>query len=266
MTTRIDYPADNAFLNSYCSRLSLTNPDPTLAFISQAYDRQVKTIAFENIDVQNGKIVSIDPADFVKKILTRQRGGYCYELNGLFALLLQALDISYTLVACRPLIYPPRRAKTHMAIIANIEGEDYLVDTGFGAYGPRAPIALGKLDTPIAQGPEQFKLSCQPLNATNDEYTLSALVDGQWQAQYAFSTYPNELIDFTPANYLNSTYPDVLFTQKLVVLIFTDTGRKVLAGDGFRVIENGERTERRLDEREIGEVLKQEFLLTSGAT
>lgn len=256
MPTRIDYPADNSLLETYCARLGLTSPTATLDFLSTALDRQIKTIAFENIDVQNGKGISIEPADIVQKVLLQKRGGYCYELNGLFALVLQALGIEYSLIACRPLVYPVRRPKTHMAIIATIDGNAYLIDTGFGANGPRAPIALSLIDQPIEQGPDTFQLTQQ-----NDDYTLSALIDNQWATQYSFNTTAHELIDFAPANYMNSTHPDVLFTQKLIALIFTDAGRKVLAGNEYREVAHGERTERKLSQSEVSELLASEFYL-----
>jgi arylamine N-acetyltransferase len=54
---------------------------------------QLFSVPFENLDVQAGKIVSLAPDDIADKVLKKGRGGYCYEVNGLFAMALAALGI-----------------------------------------------------------------------------------------------------------------------------------------------------------------------------
>lgn len=49
---------------------------------------QLRAVPFENLDVQAGKIVSLVPEEIVEKIIDRNRGGYCYEVNGIFAMAL----------------------------------------------------------------------------------------------------------------------------------------------------------------------------------
>ncbi|MGM1331113.1 arylamine N-acetyltransferase family protein, partial [Klebsiella michiganensis] len=92
-----------------------------------------------------GKIVSMEPDDIANKLLRQRRGGYCYELNGLFTMALEALGIAWRFVAARPMFYPARRPKTHMAVVAEVEGRQWLCDLGFGSYGIRAPLALDEL-------------------------------------------------------------------------------------------------------------------------
>lgn len=53
--------------------------------------QQLFTVPFENLDVQRGKTVSMVPEDIVEKIVHQGRGGYCYEVNGLFSMALEAL-------------------------------------------------------------------------------------------------------------------------------------------------------------------------------
>jgi N-hydroxyarylamine O-acetyltransferase len=63
----------------------------------------VMTVPFENLDIHLGRPISLAPADLFRKIVSSRRGGYCFELNGLFALLLEALGIAVTRLAARVL-------------------------------------------------------------------------------------------------------------------------------------------------------------------
>jgi N-hydroxyarylamine O-acetyltransferase len=74
---------------------------------------QLFSVPFENLDVQQGKVISLVPEEIYRKIVERNRGGYCYEVNGLFAMALNALGIPYQFFAARPMTYPVRRPKPY---------------------------------------------------------------------------------------------------------------------------------------------------------
>ena len=228
--------ADNFQLDAYFHRIGFSGRvEPTLETVSALMRCQLFSVPFENLDVQAGKIVSLVPEQIVDKIIHRQRGGYCYEVNGLFAMALQAIGIPYQFVAARPMIYPVRRPRTHMAIIAQVDGGEWLCDLGFGSYGIRMPMSLGLLGTEVRQDFDTFMLS-----AINDrEYLLQAWVKDAWMNQYAFDLWPQEWIDFAPANYLNSTHPDAIFVQKRLIVLHRPTGRDMLVGDRLTRIERG---------------------------
>lgn len=144
--------SDNFDISTYFKRINYTGPAAGDTGTLHALMRhQLFAIPFENLDVLAGKIVSLAPDDIADKLLTPGRGGYCYEVNGLFAMALEALGIPYRFVAARPMFYPVRRPKTHMALIAEVESRQWLCDLGFGSYGIRAPMALDTLDVDIAQ-------------------------------------------------------------------------------------------------------------------
>lgn len=218
---------------------------------------QLFAVPFENLDVQAGKIVSLVPEDIADKVLRNGRGGYCYEVNGLFAMALEALGITYRFVAARPMFYPVRRPKTHMAIVAEIDGRQWLCDLGFGSYGIRAPIALDLLETDIKQDFDTFRLTCD----ANDEYLLQAKVEGEWRNQYGFDLSPQEWIDFVPANYLNSSHPDAIFVQKLLIVQHRPEGRLILLGDILQTITANGVEKQQLAADKIAEVLKNHFAL-----
>ena len=242
-------------LTDYCQRIGFEGElRPDLATVQALMQHQLRTVPFENLDVLAGKPISLNPADMVVKIIGQQRGGYCYEVNGVFAMALQALGITYQFVAARPMFYPVKRPRTHMALLVTLEGRECLCDLGFGSYGIRAPLRLDVLETPVTQGFDTFMLSEE-----GGDIVLKAQVEGAWVKQYGFNRCPVEWIDFAPANWLNSTHPDAVFTQKPLIVVFTANGRNILFGDSFKQVEAGVTTQRILAAPEQVEVLAVHF-------
>jgi N-hydroxyarylamine O-acetyltransferase len=249
--------AANFTLDAYFARIGFHGPARAdLATVTALMERQLFTVPFENLDVQAGKVVSLVPEEIVDKIVGRHRGGYCYEVNGLFAMALHALGIEYDFVAARPMFYPVRRPRTHMALVVRVEGRRWLCDLGFGSYGPRAPLALDELKREVAQGHDRFRLS-----RPDDDYLLQAEVEGEWISQYAFSPVPQEWIDFAPANWLNSTHPDAIFVQKRLVVMHRPEGRTILLGDSLKTVRHGQVERRTVTEAEIPALLTEQFSL-----
>jgi len=251
--------ATNFNIRAYLSRIGFRGRVAadfrTLKGIMQA---QLFSVPFENLDVQAGKTVSLAPEDIYRKIVEHRRGGYCYEVNGVFSMALAALGIPCRLVAARPMTYPVRRPKTHMAIVAEIGGEQWLCDLGFGSYGIREPLHLGVLDREIRQGPAGFMLT----KSAEGEYLLQSLSEGKWMSLYEFNLSAQERVDFEPANYLNATHPDSIFVRALMVVLQTPTGKKVLHGDRFRVVSGSSVEERLVSPEEIPGLLEREFSLS----
>lgn len=258
--------AENFVLQDYLDRIGYTGAARAdLATVTAMMRQQLFTVPFENLDVQAGKIVSLVPEEIVDKIVARRRGGYCYEVNGIFAMALQALGVPYQLVAARPMFYPARRPRTHMVIVATLDGVRWLCDLGFGSYGIRAPVRLDLLDTALAQDDDVFMLSMP----NEREYLLRARVGGEWQNQFGFDLSPQEWIDFMPANYLNSTHPESIFVKTLLLVQHRGDGRAILLGDTLKTITHGRLEQRSVAPEERDAVVREVFGLTlpgSGAT
>jgi len=259
--------AANFDLSLYARRIGLTNTPTAAAFDAAALtalmQAHLRSITFENLDVQAGKVVSLVPEDIVSKMVgadgQAQRGGYCYEQNGLFAMALTALGLSYQFVACRPMFYPMLRPKTHMALLVQLGAEQYLCDLGFGSYGMRAPIALSSVNLVQQQDYDKFRL----VTPTAGEYVLQAWVNDSWTSQFGFDLHPAQWIDFMPANYLNSTHPDTIFVQKLLLIRQTATGRFLLVGDELKTTDAGITSVRQVSAAEVPQLLADLFGLAA---
>ena len=244
-------------LEQYLARIGFQGAaQADLSTVTAMMRVQLLTIPFENLDIQAGKIISLKPGDIVEKLLDRHRGGYCFEVNGLFSMALDALQIPYFFVAARPLTHHGiRKPKTHMAVVVKIKGEKWLCDCGFGGYGIRAPMRLSLLDTEVNQDGEIFMLSL--LN--EQEMVLKTKVQDVWEVQYAFDLSVHNWADFEPANYYNCTHHDSLFVRKLLVVLCTPTGRKILFGNSLKIIDNGHQTKHHLKVENRAALLRDEF-------
>jgi N-hydroxyarylamine O-acetyltransferase len=225
--------ATNFNLSNYLSRIGYEGEvHIDVATLTQLMQKQLRSIPFENTEVQARRIPSLVPEDIVDKVLIRGRGGYCYEINGVFAMALTAIGFEWYFAGARPMFYPMRRPKTHMVVIVRVEGKNYLCDTGFGGYALRAPMEI--VEGEAVQDGDRFGLEL-----IDGEYVLSSFVQDEWQRQYGFATHPQEWIEFSLANYFNATHPDTIFTQKRLAVMQTPNGRMILVDNELKLIEEG---------------------------
>ena len=146
-------------------------------------------------------------------------------------------------------------------LVLEVESEEWLCDLGFGSYGIREPMRLSLSDTEVRQDFDTFML-----NKTKEhEYLLKALVEGAWTNQYAFDLSPQEWIDFAPANYLNSTHPDAVFVQKLLIVLHNSNGRSILLGDMLKTVTQGRVEKQIVRPEDCKSVLRDKFNLILSA-
>jgi len=234
--------ASNFSLTNYLEHIRYNGETRSdLATLTALMSKQLQSVPFENTEVQAGRIPSLVPEDIVSKIVTHGRGGYCYEVNGLFAMALTALGFEWYFAGARPMFYPTRRPKTHMVVIVIIDEKNYLCDTGFGGYGVREPLEV--VDANVSeQNGDRFRLELH-----DGEYVLGSFVNDEWVPQYGFALTPQEWIEFSLANHFNATHPDTIFTQKKLAVMQTPLGRKILVDNSLKIIEEGVTTVSEVD-------------------
>lgn len=88
--------AENFNLTDYLSRIGFDGEvGADVATLTPLVQKQLRSIPFENTEVQAGRIPSMVPEDIVNKVLGRGRGGYCYEINGVFAMAVTAIGFEW---------------------------------------------------------------------------------------------------------------------------------------------------------------------------
>lgn len=199
----------------------------------------VLTVPFENLDNFLNKPVSLEPTDLFAKLVAARRGGYCFELNGLFGLLLEQLGFSVTRLIARVRYgSKPPNPRSHQVLMIKIAGEPWLVDVGFGGNGLLEPMPLSP-GTQVIQHAEEFRL----MPAEGGEHLLQCRVHGEWESLYSFTTEPCQPIDYKYPNYFHSHSPESIFMQRRICTIPTIEGRKILVERTLNVRRQG-RTEK----------------------
>ena len=101
-------------------------------------------VPFENLDVYMGRPLSLDPDDLFDKIVHKNRGGYCFELNTLYGAALREIGFEVTPLLARVWLRNPPQVPplTHMLHKVAIDGEAYISDVGFGGLTTRVPLNI----------------------------------------------------------------------------------------------------------------------------
>ncbi|MFN3936261.1 MAG: arylamine N-acetyltransferase family protein [Gemmobacter sp.] len=248
-------------LDAYLARLSLAKPNASLSALRQVQNNQQKTIPFENIDPLRGIVPSLDPEDLFHKLVSEQRGGYCFELNGLFGEALRALGFAIQPVLARVRLGAPVGGpKAHLAWIVTLDGEEWLADTGFGGPGPRHPI---RVVPGLVQTEEYESFRLVPDSATGD-LVLERMEPKGWFALYSFDRAPVAASDIAAGNFLSAKWTGLSpFPDNLMMSIRTADGRvSVFNRTVTQVVGGGAATRRRLGTPdELGALMKADFAL-----
>lgn len=192
-------------------------------------------VPFENLDIHLGQPIVLEPTALFDKIVRRKRGGYCHETNGLFALMLRQIGFSVEYHMAR-VMYGAKslRPRSHQLLLITIEQQQWIADVGFGGHGLIAPFVL-KSGIPEQQFTEQFQIILDEFYG----YILQYQTHNQWQNLYAFTSETYLPIDFVPANYMASTSPDSLFTQRKICTMPTLQGRIFLVDRKLKITSDG---------------------------
>lgn len=245
---------------AYLARLGSARPEaPSLAALAALHRAHLLTVPFENLDISLGRPIALDTGSLVAKVVQARRGGYCYELNGLFALLLRSLGYAVELVSARVAGAGGELTPDydHLALLVDsplLEGRQ-LVDVGFGdAFMEPLPLLDG---TERVEGSKRVGLS-QDAGA----WTYREDHGDGWRPTYVFATTPHPLAEFEPRNVWQQTSPESHFTRKRVTSLATPTGRVTLSDERLITTTASRRVERDLDPSEVPAALTEHFGIT----
>ena len=121
---------------------------PSLEQLNQLILAHQLKIPFENVDIQLGNQLDLSLPVLRKKILLDKRGGFCYELNHLFASFLRHLGYKLRLISAQVMDQQGRLGKEHdhLAILVELNEKIYLVDVGFEDFAKCAQLGqLGRI-------------------------------------------------------------------------------------------------------------------------
>jgi N-hydroxyarylamine O-acetyltransferase len=186
-------------------------------------------IPFENLDMALGRTIEIDSDPVFDKLVTRARGGYCFEQNRLFLDALDALGFEARPLLARVVLLgaepvPPQTHTLSLVTFRDADGrvEEWIADPGFGgSYAPPMPLVEG--ETAEAPDGALYRLARDPLHGwmlsrNGRKETTDGRGDASgWQDQYAFSLAPVFPVDLAVSSHYVQTSPASSFANRLVV-------------------------------------------------
>ncbi|MBO0799737.1 MAG: arylamine N-acetyltransferase [Blastocatellia bacterium] len=230
---------------------------PTAEVLRELQVAHLSTVPFENLSIHAGEPIVLADQALFEKIVMRRRGGFCYELNGLFAALLRALGFDVRMLSAEVAHseggFGP--AFDHMALLVSLD-DRWLVDVGFGDSF-REPLAVDNRNEQQQNG-RIYRIESSRTHLTliwRDERAGS-----EWKAQYRFTLQPYEYADYEEMCRYHQTSPASHFRQGRICTRATSNGRITLSGRRLITNSHGIRQERLLNnEEEVALALREHF-------
>ena len=228
--------------------------DETLRLLQRQH---LMSVPFENLDIHWKRPIVLDTERFYTKIVEGKRGGFCYELNGLFDELLRDIGFKTRLVSARVFNVDSRKFGPefdHMVIIVSLEGKEYLTDVGFGDFIAEPLWFEPDIEQIDREG--TFMIT----EADNGSFTIAKKSGDAWVPECLFGNKARSLSEFAEMCDFQQYSPDSHFTKGKVCSLMTKTGRKTLTDKAFIQRVNGKRMELAIgSEDEFDRILDEEF-------
>lgn len=243
----------------YLKRIGINGTDlsPTIETLKQLQRQHLLNVPFENLDIHWKRPIVLDTDWFYKKIVEENRGGFCYELNGLFNELLREIGFDTRLVSARVYnaatkLFGPEF--DHMMIAVSIGDQEYVADVGFGDFIAEPLRIAHDIEQTDREGVFVVR------GEDGDVFVVAKKVDGAWVPECMFGIAGRQLSEFAGMCEFHQQSPDSHFTKGKLCSLMTEQGRKTLTEKSFVVTVKGEKTEISIEsEREFDNKLKDEF-------
>ncbi len=214
-------------LGRYLSRVDLgpqSLDGATGASLTRLHEAHLRAIPFENLEIHLGRPMRLEPDALFADLVDRRRGGYCFQMNELFALVATALGYRVERFAARvrfgnPMPMPPR---SHQCLrVTDAAGGRWFCDVGFGGASPIRPLPW-RLDEPVDQQLADYVLT---RGAADEVVVRTRLHGGDWQDMITLTEEVQQPIDFRYANYALSHMPDSKFVVSRIASRLVDGAR-----------------------------------------
>jgi N-hydroxyarylamine O-acetyltransferase len=242
-------------IQTYLARIQYFKPiKPDVQTLQGLHLTHIQNIPFENLDIGLKRPILLTEKALWEKIIVQKRGGFCYELNGLFAWLLRQVGFDVTYLNAR--VYD-RKGNLginfdHLALLVRLPNDSarWLADVGFGDSF-NEPLDFDE------RGEQEQGLRAYRLEQVPDGYvTWQKNYDGSWERQYFFDlqsrTFPT---DYEPACAYHQTSPESSFTRGSIISRATPDGRVSLEDGRLILTKNGQRATRQVENKDEYRVL-----------
>ncbi|MEZ9082884.1 arylamine N-acetyltransferase family protein [Vibrio harveyi] len=231
-----------AYLKKVGISQSLNINTDTLLLLHNAQHRR---LPFENFDIALGRGISVAEQDIINKLIYRERGGYCYELNALLFNVLKTIGFDARPLLGRVHLSGIPSGRTHQFTLVTMGEDKWIVDVGFGSNTPREPLPF-VLNQDIHTDLQTFRFIEHELVG----YMLQVQSyddPEQWIDLYSLDFEHVFDGDIVCGNHYTSTSPNSHFTSSRVAALATDSGIITLFNHSLKYRANGEVVEIELE-------------------
>ncbi len=213
--------------------------EPNLDLLKKLQKTHLLHVPFENLDIHYTSPIELDIERIYDKIVLNNRGGFCYELNGLFYELLLSLGYKAKRISARVFEKTGNFGPEydHFTIIVQIGNVEYLTDVGFGEF------IFEPLQLQVHQIQEDVRGSFL-IDQYNEEYLrVSKFENGEWIPAFIFKNEGRAFTEFKTMCKYHQSNPNSHFVKKRLISIPNENGRVTISGnilkvkEGFRVME-----------------------------
>lgn len=246
-------------IQTYLERIDYAGSlEPTAETLRQLQVAHLLTVPFENLGIHAHEPIVLDDESLFRKIVGRRRGGFCYELNGLFAALLRSLGFEVAMLSAQVANAEGNFGPDfdHMALMVTI-GERWLVDVGFGDSFVE-PLLLDERASQV-QGDRAYRVAVDGERLVVMQRSEGGASD-EWKPQYRFMLKPYQYSDYAEMCEYHQTSPLSHFTSARICSRLAPHGRITLSEMLFITTEGGQRSERPVvSQDEYKDILRRDF-------
>ena len=228
--------------DAYLQRIGAARPSAPTAEALRALTRaHLERVPFENLEIFLGRrCPSLEPEDLYRKVVEQRRGGYCFELNKLFYLLLRELGYGCYCAAARILYRrtDPRPLSHRVILVDTADEGRWLCDVGYGGPGPKGALRMAPGEQAAAG--EIFSI--------REEGGATAVYRHDPDGEHPLMSFRDAEVpevDFDVLNGYFGYHPKAVFTQKLIVYRCLPDGMASLVADQFTLTRQGETVQSR---------------------
>ncbi len=228
-------------LDAYLARIGLNErPEVSATGLAALQRAHRLSIPFENLDIRLGHGISLDPDTVFDKLVTRRRGGYCFEQNILFGRVISELGFD-----ARPLLsrvwvgagetVPPR---THTLSLVMLDGDPWIADAGFGrGYAPPMRLDDGRL----VKGEDG--LTHRLVDDAHYGWMLERQTVDGFDPEYSFTLDQAQPLDLEMSNHWTASWPESRHVQNAIASIVLPHGMASIFNRTYSRQSKGERVE-----------------------
>jgi N-hydroxyarylamine O-acetyltransferase len=243
-------------VDDYLKRINYSGPlsgdAETLRNLQVAH---LRSVPFENLSIHSGEPIVLNDEALFRKIVEKRRGGFCYELNGLFTWLLRQIGFDVSMLSAGVADSQGGFSPDfdHMTLVVTLNRR-WLVDVGFGDSFVE-PLLLDE-ENEQQQGTQTFRI----ISADSHLVLMRRSGAEEWKPQYRFTLQPYQYADYEEMCRYHQTSPQSHFTKSRLCSLATSDGRITLSGMRLIKTSNEIREEETVEnEEEYEKMLRDRF-------